>query len=260
MGNLSFKYIHTTGIRERLQYNHSTENISEGLNDSDGNSTSTAEKEDDTAAFSTQENVTSGIRFDSSRDAASTAEKEVQDDSDTNAQKLYISGNVVTPENKQDHDSDGTAETIVIAGKKVTPDVGGTVENNEQLPDYYFDFLNNISLPDRSSAYDDSRNISMTFAFTSNEHKDIHVLKMSESKDTESEPSNVIKRKKPKFEQNDYSEVKKINLRGLKEKYYIVKDGKPSAATTSSAKEKHKSPCTTGTEKQANKVGKLLVQ
>ena len=201
-----------------------------------------------------------GIRFDGSRDAASTAEKEVQDDSDANAQTLYISGNVVTPENKQDHDSDGTAETIVIAGKKVTPDVGGTAENDEQLPDYYFDFLNNISLPDGSSAYDDSRNISMTFVITSNAEEDIHVLKMSESKDTESERANVIKRKKPKLKQNDYSGVKKINLRGLKEKYYIVKDGKPSAVTTSSAQEKCKSPHTSGTEQQANKVGKLSVQ
>ena len=127
----------------------------------------------------------------------SDSEKQVQDYSDANVETLYISGNVNTAEKNNQADSDGTAEMLVIPGQKGTPDVGGTAENNEELQDDYLDFLNNISLPDRSSAYDDSRKINMTFVFIS-DTEDNQVSKMSECRDTNSEPVNVIKRKRPK--------------------------------------------------------------
>ena len=125
-------------------------------------------------------------------DAVSTAEKDVVNESDGNAETLYISDKLVTPEKDQEADSDGMAETVVVAGNK---DASGTAEN-EALPDYYFDFLNDISLPERSSEFDDSRNLNMTFAFTSDAEEDIQVSKMSHSKDTESDDTVVIKRKK----------------------------------------------------------------
>ena len=58
----------------------------------------------------------------------------------------------------------------------------------------------------------------MTFVFTSDAEEDIELSKISHTKDTDSDDTVVIKRKKTQ-ECNDYSGVKKINLRGLKEKY-----------------------------------------
>ena len=176
-------YIQTKDQRERLHDSANTEDISEGISDAEADDTVTAEKEDDTVVGGTQDNFVS-----------CTAEKEVQDYSDANVETLYISGNVHIAERSNQVGSDGTAEMLVIPEQEGTPDVGHTAENGEELLDYYFDFLNNISVPDRSSAYDDSRNINMTFVFTS-DTEDNQVSKMSESKDTESEPVNVIKRK-----------------------------------------------------------------
>ena len=53
----------------------------------------------------------------------------------------------------------------------------------------------------------------MTFAFTSDAEEDIQVSKMSHSKNTESDDTVVIKRKKQQVKHNDYSGIKKIDLR-----------------------------------------------
>ena len=67
--------------------------------------------------------------------------------------KHYISvPKCLHPKKGNEVDSDGVAQNVVVAGNK---NVSDTAEN-EALPDYYFDFLNNISLPERSSEFDDS--------------------------------------------------------------------------------------------------------
>ena len=59
---------------------------------------------------------------------------------------------------------------------------------------------------------------------------------------------------------NDFHGVKKIDLRGCKEKYYIVKDNKQSGLTRTSVETKHKSPSTSTTGNKEKEVGKLSVK
>ena len=80
LANLSFKYIPTTGHREQLQYSPSPQKMSQVLDDVEGEGTITAEKEDDTVVGST------GKRLQFSTHAVSTAEKDVVNESDGNAE------------------------------------------------------------------------------------------------------------------------------------------------------------------------------
>ena len=57
----------------------------------------------------------------------------------------------------------------------------------------------------------------MTFAVTSDAEEDMQVSKMSHSKDTESDDTLVIERKKQQVKHNENNGVEKIDLRGLKE-------------------------------------------
>ena len=135
LGNLSFKYIPTTGNRQQLKYCLSPQKMSQDLDTPEGEATITTEKEDDTGVGSRQKDITSGTRLHVTTEAVSTAEKEVVNESESNAETLCISGNVLTPGKGHEVDSDSTAETVVLAGNK---DVSDTTEN-EALPDYYFD-------------------------------------------------------------------------------------------------------------------------
>ena len=62
--------------------------------------TITAEKEDGAGVGSTQKDVTSCTRLHVMREAVSTAEKEVVNESDSNAETLYISSKVLTPQKR----------------------------------------------------------------------------------------------------------------------------------------------------------------
>ena len=94
----------------------------------------------------------------------------------------------------------------------------------------------------------------MTFAFTSDAEEDIEVSKISHTKDTDSDDTVAIKRKKTQVKRNDYSGVKKISLRGLKEKYYIVKDNNKSGTSRSSVEKRHQISSSSTTENQQKEV------
>ena len=51
---------------------------------------------------------------------------------------MVTPNSIITHEKDHEADSDGMAETVVVAANK---DVSGTAENDEELPDYYFDFF-----------------------------------------------------------------------------------------------------------------------
>ena len=116
---------------------------------------------------------------------------------------------------------DGAAsdDTIIVGDKHVLPEVPHTPESD--VPNYDFDFLNSMSIPERSSEFDDSQNINMTFTFTSDAE---YQVDMSQKIQSDNYKTPVIIRKTKKVKGNDYSGVNKIDLRDLKDKYYIIKD------------------------------------
>ena len=70
-----------TGHREQLHYSLSPQKMSQVLDAAEGEVKITAEKEDDIGVGSTERNVTSGKRLHVTKDAVSTAEKDVVNES-----------------------------------------------------------------------------------------------------------------------------------------------------------------------------------
>ena len=59
-------------------------------------------------------------------------------------------------------------------------------------------FINTMSIPERSSEFDDSRNISMTFAFTSDAEYKVNISHQSDKNESDSDGTPVIIRKTKK--------------------------------------------------------------
>ena len=100
-----------------------------------------------------------------------------------------------------------------------------------------------MSIPERSSEFDDSRNINMTFTFTSDAEYQVN---MSQKIQSDSDETPVIIRKTKKVKSNDYCGVYKIDLRGLKDKYYIIKDSGQGPSKQAANQGKHTEKCNSG--------------